>query len=157
MRYVLIDRITNIDPGRAIVALKNITATDALLNEYSAGVWALPPAMVLEAMAQAAGVLVAAAIDCRAQPVLAKIQPFSTERLAIPGDQVVVDVRIRELRDGGCRTEATARIGSALLAEAAIFLALVPVSDSGRAQLRARMARTFPGWFTDKTPAEALP
>jgi len=158
MRYVLIDRITSIDPGRTIAALKNVAAGDGLVTQYSSDLWALPPAMLLETMAQAAGLLVASTIHFRAQPVLAKVQPFAADRLAVPGDQVLLHAELCELRDAGCRTHATARVGLTLLAEATIFLALVPLDERGRReQLRAHMARIFPGWFGEPAAAEVLP
>jgi UDP-3-O-[3-hydroxymyristoyl] N-acetylglucosamine deacetylase / 3-hydroxyacyl-[acyl-carrier-protein] dehydratase len=147
MRYVLIDRIHSLEPGRALTGVKNVSMTDALLTQYGHGVWALPAAMLLESMAQAAGILVASTIDFRAQPVLAKVQPFSVSRLATPGDQITVSAELRELREMGCQADAIARIGGAVVAEASIFLGLAPLEEPRRIRLRAHLARTFPGWF----------
>lgn len=157
MRYVLIDRIDRLEPRRTLVAVKNVTMTDAMLTQYAPALWALPPAMLLESMAQAAGVLVAAAIDFRAQPVLAKVQPFSARRLAVPGDQITVSAELRELRDEGCQADTTARIGGVVVAEASIFLGLAPLQESQRGRLRAHLARTFPGWFDEPAVLEVQP
>ena len=155
MRYVLIDRITSLERGRTITALKNVTASDGLVSQYAPDLWALPSSMVLESMAQAAGLLVASTIQFRAQPVLAKVQPFSTEGLAVPGDQVILCAELRTLRHAGCQTYATARVNSTLLAEASILLALVPHDNISRGEaLRARIARTFPGWFDEPAVVE---
>jgi 3-hydroxymyristoyl/3-hydroxydecanoyl-(acyl carrier protein) dehydratase len=154
MRYVLIDRIDRLEPGRTLTALKNVTMSDALLTRYGAEDWALPPAMVLEAMAQAGGVLAASTIDFRAQPMLAKVQPFSAGRLARPGDRIVVTAELRDLRDAGCRADAIARIDDAIVAEASIFLALVPLPEAKRAMLRVHLARAFPGWFDEPATVE---
>src|SRR3982750_4203183 len=108
MRYVLLAPIT---------ALKNVAAGDGFVTEYASDLWALPPSMLLEAMAQAAGLLVASAIHFRAQPVLAKVQPFAADRLAVPADQVIVRAELRQLRHAGCRAHATARVGSTLLGD----------------------------------------
>jgi len=157
MRYVLMDRICSLEPGRTLTGLKNVTMSDALLTRYAVDLWALPPAMLLEAMAQAAGVLVASTIDFRAQPVLAKVQPFWCERLAVPGDQIVVSVQLLELRSEGCRAGVIARVGSDVAAEATIFLALAPLEEPTRARLRAHMAHTFPGWFDEPAVVEVHP
>ena len=55
MRYVLIDRITALVPGQSLAAIKNVSFADDLVTHYAPGLSALPAAMVLEAMAQAAG------------------------------------------------------------------------------------------------------
>jgi 3-hydroxyacyl-[acyl-carrier-protein] dehydratase len=157
MRYVLIDRIDSLEPGRALSGVKNVTMSDALLTQYAPDVWALPPAMLLESMAQAAGVLVVSTVDFHAQPVLAKVQPFSARRLAIPGDQVTVSAELRELRGGGCRADASARVGEAVIADASIFLGLPPLEEPQRGRLRAHLARIFPGWFGEPTMLEVQP
>lgn len=155
MRYVLIDRIHSLEPGRALTGVKNVTMSDALLTQYAPDVWALPPTMLLESMAQAAGVLVVSTVDFTAQPVLAKIQPFSARRLAVPGDQVTVSAHLRELRGAGCQADAIARLGESVIAEASIFLGLAPLAEKSRGRLRSHLARTFPGWFDEPAVLEA--
>ena len=148
MRYVLIDRITGMVPGQYLTAIKNVSVSDDLVTRYGAGVSALPSAMTLEAMAQAAGLLVAATIQCRAQPVLAKIRPFTAYGQARPGDQIVVRADLESLRDEGCGARATAHVDGGLLAEATIYLALVvpPGAEAQAARSRAHLADTFPEW-----------
>ena len=67
MRYVLIDRITALEPGRTLKAIKNVSLSDDLVARVRPGVSALPGSMVLEAMAQAAGLLVVASVQAPAQ------------------------------------------------------------------------------------------
>jgi 3-hydroxymyristoyl/3-hydroxydecanoyl-(acyl carrier protein) dehydratase len=158
MRYVLIDRITSLERGRALRAVKNVSVSDDLVTRYGPGFSALPATMVLEAMAQAAGLLVAATIDARAQPVLAKVQPFTAYGDAVPGDQVWLDAALEELRDEGCRARVRATVGDRAIADATIYLALVPLDADGAlhraGQLRACLADTFPGWFNTVAVAE---
>lgn len=161
MRYVLIDRITSLVPGRSLTAIKNVSVSDDLVTRYAPGVSALPASMALEAMAQAAGILVAATIDFRAQPVLAKVQPFAAYGRAAPGDQIDLRADLEELNDVGCRAQVTAHVGQTLLAEAFIYLALVPLERREQsldsAELRAVMRDTFPGWFEAPGAVEVRP
>jgi 3-hydroxyacyl-[acyl-carrier-protein] dehydratase len=152
MRYVLVDRITSLTPGRTLRAIKNVSAGDAMLTRYGPGTWMLPASMVLEAMAQAAGLLVIATLEEGALPVLAKVRPFSVYADALPGDQICLDVGLEELGHGGCRALVTASIEQRPLATATLYLALAPldVSDfSGKraTALRSALADAFPGWF----------
>jgi 3-hydroxyacyl-[acyl-carrier-protein] dehydratase len=151
MRYVLIDRITALVPGQSLAAIKNVSHGDDLVSRYAPGLFALPAAMVLEAMAQAAGLLVAATITAPVQPVLAKVQPFSAYGHAHPGDCVTIRAELEELRREGCRARVAASIDGRALADATIFLALVPLEGAGDASraatLRAMLADTFPEWF----------
>lgn len=151
MRYILIDRITALAPGQSLEAVKNVSHTEDLVTRDAAGRSALPAAMVLEAMAQAAGLLAAASSAVPAQPVLAKVQPFTAYGEARPGDAVAIRADLEELRAEGCRTRVAASIGSRPLADATIFLALIPLETAGAdapaASMRAGLAATFPEWF----------
>lgn len=158
MRYVLIDRITALEPGRLLTAIKNVSLTDDLVTRYGPGLFALPSSMVLEAMAQAAGLLLAASVDVSAQPVLAKVQPFTIFGEARPGDQVSVIALVEELRTEGCRARVMASVDGRPLAEATIYLALValeqPGGESRVDEMRAALADIFPEWFGAPRPVE---
>jgi 3-hydroxymyristoyl/3-hydroxydecanoyl-(acyl carrier protein) dehydratase len=114
--------------------------------------------MVLEAMAQAAGMLVIANGPSCHQPVLAKVQPFTAYALARPGDQILVRADVEELTGEWCRARVTAEVGQSVLAEGTVHLALVALdtSEANRQdeQLRASLAEGFPEWFGVTAPAE---
>jgi 3-hydroxyacyl-[acyl-carrier-protein] dehydratase len=149
MRYVLVDRITGLTPGESIDAVKNVTASDDLTSRYAPGLSLLPGSMVLEAMAQSVGLLLAATIDSAVQPVLAKVQPFTMYRDVRPGDQLTLHATLEALRDRGCRARAMASSGGHLVALATIYLALVPLpaASDAAALLRTGLADTFSEWF----------
>jgi 3-hydroxymyristoyl/3-hydroxydecanoyl-(acyl carrier protein) dehydratase len=155
VRYVLIDRILAVTPGRALAAVKNVSASEDLVARYAPGVSALPASMVLEAMAQAAGLLVAATIGVRAQPVLAKVQPFEAHGLAAPGDQIRLDAELEELRDEGCRARVAASVGGRPLADATIYLGLVPLDEGNASRLRHALADSFADFFDIEPQVEA--
>jgi 3-hydroxymyristoyl/3-hydroxydecanoyl-(acyl carrier protein) dehydratase len=140
--------------------MKNVTASDDLMMTDGTGEMWLPSAMLLEAMAQAAGLLVAVTIDCKAQPVLAKVQPFTAYGQARAGDQIELYAELEELRAEGCRARTFAAIERCTLAEATIYLALMPLEDGAagtrREQLRARLATIYPDWFYSEASEEVL-
>jgi len=151
VRYVLIDRITALDPGRALSAIKNVSLSDDLVARVRPGVSALPASMVLEAMAQAAGLLVVSSIQAPAQPVLAKVQPFTAYADATAGDQIQLHAELQDLRTEGARAHVTAKVGERTIADAVIYLGLMPIDDEGGggrvALMRERLEDAFPGWF----------
>jgi 3-hydroxyacyl-[acyl-carrier-protein] dehydratase len=157
MRYVLVDRIVSLTPGVMLRAIKNVSAADDMITRYGPGRWALPATMVLEAMAQATGLLVVATLGGKALPVLAKVKPFTSYTDATPGDQVCLEAQLEELRHGGCRASATASVCGRRLADATIYLALIALEEPGDAEARApgiasgpllaALTDAFPGWF----------
>ncbi len=160
MRYVLVDRITELRKGYSLRGIKNVTMSDDLMTTHWTGQTLLPSAMLLESMAQAAGLLVATIIDCSAQPVLAKVQPFAAHGQARAGDQIELYVKLEDLREEGCRAMAVATIANCALAEATIYLALIPfgedIARTRRELLRAHLATLSPGWFYSREQEEVL-
>ncbi len=155
MRYVLIDRITALEPRRTLTAIKNVSLSDDLVGRVRPGVSALPGSMLLEAMAQAAGLLVVASTDGVAQPVLAKVQPFTAYADAIAGDRIELRAELRDLRNEGARADVTAAVGETTIADAVIFLGLMPIDDDAQAALmRERLVDAFPGWFEARASVE---
>lgn len=155
MRYVLIDRILALTPGRRLAAIKNVSVSDDLVSTYGAGRSALPASMVLEAMAQGAGLLAIATIGARAQPVLAKVQPFTSHGDAAPGDQIRIDAALEDVRPEGCRAHVTASVDGRPLADAMVYLGFVPLDEARAAVMRTVLEDTFPGWFDVRRHAEA--
>jgi 3-hydroxymyristoyl/3-hydroxydecanoyl-(acyl carrier protein) dehydratase len=158
MRYVLIDRILRLEPGRYLRGYKLVTWTDSVVIDYGR-ISVLPSSMLLETMAQAAGLLLASTLAGREQPVLAKVRPFTAHGYARPGDRIDVDVRLDELRDAGCRAQATATIEGRPLADATVFLARIALTDDAAATaqlLREGLADAFPEWFSGQASARDL-
>jgi 3-hydroxyacyl-[acyl-carrier-protein] dehydratase len=150
VRYVLVDRITALEPGRTLAAIKNVSVSDDLVRRVGPGVSALPASMLLEAMAQAAGLLVIASAERPAQPVLAKVQPFSAHAEPVAGDQVQLRATLEDLRTEGARTQVTASVDGTTIAEAVIYLGLMSIEGDERvALMREGLADAFPGWFGD--------
>jgi len=150
VRYVLIDRITALAPGQTLAAIKNVSLSDDLVTRVRPGVSALPGSMVLEAMAQAAGLLVVGSVDEPAQPVLAKVQPFTAYRDAVVGDRIELHAELQDLRREGARTHVIAAVDGSTIAEAVIYLGLMPIDGNERiALMRDRLADAFPGWFDE--------
>jgi 3-hydroxyacyl-[acyl-carrier-protein] dehydratase len=58
MRFVLIDRITEVDPGRSLVALKNLTLAEEYLADHFPGFPVMPGVLMLEALTQAGAWLI---------------------------------------------------------------------------------------------------
>lgn len=148
MRYILVDRITAVEPGRQLLATKYVSASDALAETYGAGMPALPAAMMLESMAQAAGLLVVRSLESPCQPVLAKVHGFAVTRMARAGDRVDLHASLEDLRPEGCRAQVMAKMDGEVIASGIILLALVPITDvRQQVRLTSHLAGLFPDWF----------
>ena len=163
MRYVLIDKITELEIGQNLRGIKNVTFSDGLARPGGANWTAFPAAFVMETMAQAAGLLVAATVECRAQPVLAKIQQAQFYGRAAAGDQIALTAVLEDLNEAGAKVSVQAAIKDAPLAKGIIFLSLASFADLGvnaaarhQRNLRARLAELFPERFQNWAAEEVL-
>ncbi|GAC1446447.1 MAG: 3-hydroxyacyl-ACP dehydratase FabZ [Pyrinomonadaceae bacterium] len=152
MRYVLADKIIELSAGRSITAIKHVTMSDALVGVYEPNASTeLPAAMMLEAMAQTAGLLALTTIDFAAQPVLAKVQPCEVLRQARAGETLELCAEIEERNESGCHARATAKVENELIAAATIYLGFVKTdepTDVFRVRVRERLASLFPKNFS---------
>lgn len=91
MRWMWIDRVVELDPGRRLTAVKNVSLAEEHLHDHFASEGALPalpvmPAsLIIEGVAQAGGILVGHAEGFRHKVILAKISRAEIERDAGPG------------------------------------------------------------------------
>lgn len=118
--FRFIDRILEIIPGERIVALKNVTSNEPHLQGHFPGDPLMPGVLLLEAMAQTAGLLLPAGSSA----VLAQIREARFRRPVVPGDQV----RIEATRLAGLGTlhrfAVKALVEGATVAETDIVLAI---------------------------------
>ena len=122
--FVMIDRALLLEPGRWAVTLKNLTRDDPLLD----GDGALPPVLLAEAMAQAAGLAVAAAQTAPA--MLAQIDRFRCRAAVCSGDQLVVMVRVARRFGRAVKVRASVRVDGHRCAAAELVLHFPTVTDS---------------------------
>jgi 3-hydroxyacyl-[acyl-carrier-protein] dehydratase len=128
LSFRFVDRVLDIVPGERIVALKNVTANDPHLQDHFPGNPLVPGVLVVESMAQTAGLL----LPEGSSAFLAQIKEARFRRPVIPGDQI----RIEAVRRGGLgdlhRFEVAALVTGAPVAEAEIVLAVMGPKAEGR-------------------------
>jgi 3-hydroxyacyl-[acyl-carrier-protein] dehydratase len=128
---LLIDRIKECDPGKRVVALKNVSANEPHFQGHFPGRPIMPGVLILEAMAQAAGVLVFSAPG--AQPhansayYYVGIDEARFKKPVVPGDQLELEVALERFMRGIGKFSCVARVAGETVAEATILCAVKPV------------------------------
>lgn len=94
--FLLLDRVIELDPGQRVVALKNVTINEPFFQGHFPGHPVMPGVLLVEAMAQAAGMLVKLsepnAHDKRSIFYLVKVDKARFNRTVVPGDQLRLEV-----------------------------------------------------------------
>jgi len=127
--FLLIDRVIDIVPGEEAVGIKNVTINEPFFQGHFPGMPVMPGVLLVEAMAQTAGVTVMTAQErsADAPPPLVYFMTVDSARFrkpVVPGDTVELHVKKVRARANVWKFEGEARCGDTLKAEA-VFSAMI--------------------------------
>src|SRR3954463_6195804 len=126
--FLMIDRVKEIDPGKRIVAVKNVSANEPHFQGHFPGRPIMPGVLILEAMAQAAGLLVFKTQGTKPDPnsvyYYVGIDNARFKRPVVPGDVLEIDVTMERFLRGIGRFSCVARVEGQMAAEATILCAM---------------------------------
>jgi 3-hydroxyacyl-[acyl-carrier-protein] dehydratase len=97
MRWIWIDRFLEFVPGRRAVAVKNVSLAEEHLHDHWEAYPIMPPSLMIEGMAQTAGILVGQARNFQEKVILAKIAKAEFTEIVTPGDQITYQAEIQTL------------------------------------------------------------
>lgn len=101
--FLLIDRVTSIHPGESILAVKNVSLNEPFFQGHFPGRPVMPGVLIIEAMAQAGGILSHVTIgDVSPKPLffLGGVNNARFRRAVLPGDQLSIQVNVDKVRRG---------------------------------------------------------
>jgi beta-hydroxyacyl-ACP dehydratase FabZ len=121
---LLLDRIMELEPDRKIVALKNVTINEPFFQGHFPGLPVMPGVLILEAMAQAGGMMVVPADGSAAGKsfYLASISHAKFRRTVVPGDQLTIELTVAQSRGNFRKLTGKAAVGGQIVAEAELTL-----------------------------------
>lgn len=157
MRFLLVDDILELDPGRTIRAVASLPPDDELFLDHFPGFPVVPGVLLTEMMGQAAGQCLRAGDPAGGRPILAQIKSAIFREWVRPGDTIVLQARIGtrrpEFATATCRAEVQGRpVASAELMFT--FLAPTALAANPRDPLLERfLARSIPPPDAGPTPA----
>lgn len=124
--FLLVDRVLELEKSRRIVALKNVTCNEPFFQGHWPGRPIMPGVLIVEALAQAAGVLIAQQVDPKQNSaVIASIDEVKIRRPVVPGDQLRLNVELVRAKSRTVEVRGVAMIGNQLAAEAKIRFVIV--------------------------------
>jgi 3-hydroxyacyl-[acyl-carrier-protein] dehydratase len=97
MRWIWIDRFVEFVPGQRAVAIKNVSLAEDHLHDHWEAFPIMPASLMIEGMAQTAGILVGQARNFSEKVVLAKIVRAEFDDIVVPGDQLTYQAEIQNI------------------------------------------------------------
>jgi 3-hydroxyacyl-[acyl-carrier-protein] dehydratase len=125
--FLLIDRVIEIKEGESIVAIKNVTMNEPFFVGHFPGLPVMPGVLILEALAQAAGVLAYKSTNTLPSDgtlyLFAGIDNARFRRVVEPGDQLVLKVKLLKARKEIWKLEGAAYVDGELACSAELISA----------------------------------
>jgi 3-hydroxyacyl-[acyl-carrier-protein] dehydratase len=125
MRWFWIDKFVEFERGRRAVAVKNVALSEEQIDSYTPGFPIMPAPLILEGMAQTAGLLIGEMEGFSQRVVLAKVGKVVFHREAIPGDTLRYEATILDVKSDGAMATVTSRLDDELQAEAEMMFAFL--------------------------------
>lgn len=129
--FLLVDRVVELQPGKSIVAIKNVTCNESFFEGHFPEVKIMPGVLIVEALAQAGGILLyhSLADPMKKFVVLSKIQNARFKKMVKPGDQLRLEAEIVKLKARICHVRGRASVAGDVVAEGEILASVVDLED----------------------------
>lgn len=118
--FLLVDRVVEIEHGKRIVGLKNVTINEPFFQGHFPGHPIMPGVLIIEAMAQVGGMLLMGSVDDPETKVVyfMSLDNVKWRRPVKPGDQLRFELEVVQIRGRICRMTGVAKVDGELVAEA---------------------------------------
>jgi len=132
MRWIWIDKFTEFHSGQSAVAVKNVTLAEEHLHDHFPGFPVMPECLMIEAMAQTAGILVGEAKKFQEKVILAKIKKCVFFDYVKPGDTLKIEAKIESIAPEAAGTTGKITRQDKLIAEIDLMFSHIDKNLGGK-------------------------
>jgi 3-hydroxyacyl-[acyl-carrier-protein] dehydratase len=121
--FLMVDRIIELEHGKRCVGIKNVTINEPFFQGHFPGHPVMPGVLIVESMAQVAGIMASLATDESTRKKVAYFISIDSARFrkpVLPGDQLRIEVETTMNRRGIWGVEGKVHVGDTLVTEAAL-------------------------------------
>jgi 3-hydroxyacyl-[acyl-carrier-protein] dehydratase len=127
--FLLVDKVVEIEPGKKTVAVKNVTANEPFFQGHFPGNPIMPGVLIVEALAQTAGIAVAIQEESRDKlGVFAGIESMKFKKQVVPGDTLTLEAEILANKMGVVKAKVKASVDGQIAVEGEIKFAMVSIN-----------------------------
>ena len=124
--FLLVDRIVELEPDKRVVGLKNVTINEPFFSGHFPGAPVMPGVLIIEAMAQVAGVLIYRDLPDKEKKLIyfTGIESAKFRRPVLPGDQLRIEMEFLARRSNFGKMQGRATVDGKLVTEAIVQFAI---------------------------------
>ena len=118
--FLLVDRILELEPGKRVVGIKNVTINEPFFQGHFPGHPIMPGVLIVEAMAQVGGMLLLGAVERPENKVVyfTSLNNVKWRRPVRPGDQLRFELEMLQVRGMICKMHGVAKVDGVVVCEA---------------------------------------
>ena len=132
MRWIWIDKFIEFTSGKSATAIKNVSLAEEHLHDHFPGFCVMPECLMIEGMAQTAGILVGEAGKFEEKVVLAKVKKAVFFDYVRPGDTLKLSANIESIAPEAASTTGKITRGEKLIAEIDLMFSHIDNNLSGK-------------------------
>ncbi|MDR7420458.1 MAG: 3-hydroxyacyl-ACP dehydratase FabZ family protein [Armatimonadota bacterium] len=125
MRFLMVDTIVDLVPGRSVHAVKTLSPEEELFRDHFPGFPVVPGVLLTEMMAQAAGKCLDAEDVDRGKAMLAQIRSASFRRWVRPGERIDIHAEIKASAPSHATARCWIAVGGERAADAELFFSFL--------------------------------
>src|SRR6478752_4761810 len=131
MRWIWIDRFTEFTSRQSATAVKNVSLAEEHLHDLYPAFPIVPHSLIVEGMAQTAGILVGEARNFEEKVILAKVGRATFHRLVRPGETITFTAKIEQLNEQGASITGTVKVDGDIVAEIELMFSHIDQNLAG--------------------------
>jgi len=130
--FLLVDRVLELEKGKSIVAIKNVTYNEHFFQGHFPHLRVMPGVLVVEALAQAGAVLLYHSLPNPEQMLvlLGALNHTKFRKTVVPGDQLRLEVQVTKLKGRYCQSKGKAYVNGRVVAETEFIASLISLDES---------------------------
>jgi beta-hydroxyacyl-ACP dehydratase FabZ len=117
---LLVDRILELEEGKRVVGLKNVTANEPFFQGHFPGAPVMPGVLIVEAMAQCSAIIFLMDLPDREKKLFmfGGVDKARFRKPVVPGDQLIMECDVLQRRSSTARVKGVAKVNGNVVAEA---------------------------------------
>jgi 3-hydroxyacyl-[acyl-carrier-protein] dehydratase/UDP-3-O-[3-hydroxymyristoyl] N-acetylglucosamine deacetylase/3-hydroxyacyl-[acyl-carrier-protein] dehydratase len=130
--FLLVDRVIALEPGKSIVAIKNVTGNESFFEGHFPEVKIMPGVLIVEAVAQAGGILLYHSLPEPAKKVvvLSRLHNIKFRKIVVPGDQLRLEAELVKARARFATIRGRAIVDKEIVVEGEISAAIIDLEEA---------------------------